>query len=116
MAHLKVHEGEITLHLSHWEKLGSFHGDLKMPISEIESFKSVSNPWKSEIMKGFRAPGTGFPYLIMLGTLRNFRGWRAFCAIYRKRPAVVINFKAGKFNRWIVTTDDMENLKTSLSI
>ena len=103
------------LQLSPWEKLGAFHGDLRMPISDIESFRLVSNPWTSEIMRGVRAPGTGFPYLIMLGTLRNFRGWRAFCAIYKKRPAVIINFKSGKFNSWIVTTEDAESINSLLS-
>ena len=114
MAQLRVREGEIILQLSPWEKLGAFHGDLSMPISEIESFRSVSNPWTSEIMRGVRAPGTGIPYLIMLGTLRNFRGWKAFCAIYKKSPAVIINFKSGKFNSWIVTTEDAEGINSLL--
>lgn len=103
------------LQLSPWEKLGAFHGDLRMPISEIEFFRSISNPWTSEIMRGVRAPGTGIPFLIMLGTLRNFRGWRAFCAVYKKRPAVIINFKSGKFNSWIITTEDAEGINSLLS-
>lgn len=66
-------------------------------------------------MRGVRAPGTGIPFLIMLGTLRNFRGWRAFCAVYKKRPAVIINFKSGKFNSWIITTEDAEGINSLLS-
>ena len=56
-------------------------------------------------MKGMRAPGTGIPGLIMLGTLRNFRGWKAFCAVHGKGPAVVINWKSGEFTAWIFSSE-----------
>ena len=99
---------QVKLSLSIWEQLGGLHLEPIMEISEITSIEYVNNPWNSKTMRGMRAPGTGFPYLIMLGTLRNFRGWKAFCAIYKRKPAVIINFKSGPFNSWIVTAEKSE--------
>ena len=108
MALLKLQDNKVKISLSNWEKIGALHRDPEMPFSEIESIEFVTDPWTSKIMRGVRAPGTGIPYVIMLGTLRNFRGWKAFCAVYKRKPAVVINFKSGSFNSWIVTSDGSE--------
>lgn len=105
MARIRETDNMIHLELSPLEKIGALHGNLSMNTSEISSIENVENPWNSKIMAGIRAPGTGVPYLIMLGTLRNFRGWKAFCAIYKRKPALIINFKSGPYNTWIVTTD-----------
>lgn len=99
---------QVKLFLSFWEKLGGCHLEPIMEISEIASIEYVNDPWNPKIMRGVRAPGTGFPYRIMLGTLRNFRGWKAFCAIYMRKPAVIISFKSGPFNSWIVTAEKSE--------
>ena len=107
MARIRETGEKIHLELNLLEKIGSFHRNLSMNISEISSIETVENPWTSKIMAGLRAPGTGVPYLIMLGTLRNFRGWKAFCAIYKRKPAVIINFKSGPYSSWIVTTDKL---------
>ena len=107
MARIRETDEKIHLELTLLEKIGAFHGNLSMNISEISSIETVENPWNSKIMAGVRAPGTGVPYLIMLGTLRNFRGWKAFCAIYKRKPAVIINFISGPYSSWIVTTDSL---------
>lgn len=103
MATLEIRDGILHLKMSGLEQLGSCHGPVKMPISEIRSVEFLDDPWTSKTMRGMRAPGTGIPYVIMLGTLRNFRGWKAFCAIYKRKPALVITWKSGPFNQWIVT-------------
>ena len=99
---------QVKLSLSFLEKIGGLHLEPIMEISEIASIEYVNNPWTSKTMRGIRAPGTGFPYLIMLGTLRNFRGLKVFCAIYKRKPAVIINFKSGPFNSWIFTAEKSE--------
>jgi len=106
---------QVKLSLTFWEKLGGLHLEPVMNISEIISIEYVNDPWNSKTMRGMRAPGTGFPYWIMLGTLRNFRGWKAFCAIYKRKPAVIINFKSGPFNSWIFTAEKSELPELNLS-
>jgi hypothetical protein len=106
MAELLISDDQIKLKMSLWEQLGSFHGPVRGKISEIAEIKSVPDPWdRKNIMKGMRAPGTGIPGIIMLGTLRNFRGWKAFCAIYRHKPAVIITWRSGEFTDWIFTAN-----------
>jgi hypothetical protein len=48
-----------------------------------------------------RAPGTGIPYVIMLGTMRHRKG-KDFCVIYKKNPVILIEFKNEKFARWVI--------------
>jgi hypothetical protein len=54
------------------------------------------------VLKGIRAPGAGFPFLILLGTMR-YRGGKDFAAIYGQRLVEIYTFKDGPFKRWIVT-------------
>jgi hypothetical protein len=106
MARLEVIDEYVLLKLSKLEALGACHRSLRMPISELLEVEFVENPWTSKTMRGMRAPGTGIPYTIMLGTLRNLKGWKAFCAIYKRNPVVVLSWKSGEFSQWIVTADE----------
>lgn len=106
-ARLAVKDGIIKLQLSEWESVGALSSSPEMPISEISKISYYDDLWSSKIMKGFRAPGTGVPFLIMLGTMRTLK-WKAFCAIYKRRPGVVIDFKSGPFDQWIFTIDHVK--------
>lgn len=99
---LVVEKGKIKLLLSEWESLGALHPSPSMPVAEISGVSYFDDLWSSKILRGFRAPGTGVPFLVMLGTMRTMR-WKAFCAIYKRRPGVVIDFKSGPFDQWIFT-------------
>ena len=99
---LVIEEGYIKLLLSEWETLGALHNSPSMPVGEISGVNYYEDLWSSKILRGFRAPGTGVPFLVMLGTMRTMR-WKAFCAIYKRRPGVVIDFKSGPFDQWIFT-------------
>jgi hypothetical protein len=94
--------GVLTLKLSRWEKLGALHGDISVEASKLISKSEVANPWTKKTLRGVRAPGTALPYLILLGTMR-FRGGKDFCAIYKRTPAVIYEFKDEEFRRWIVS-------------
>ena len=99
---LIIEDGYIKLLLSEWETLGALHNSPVMPIDEITGVNYYDDLWSSKILRGFRAPGTGVPFLVMLGTMRTMK-WKAFCAIYKRRPGVVIDFKSGPFDQWIFT-------------
>ena len=100
MAHLVIINGNVALTLSFWERLGAFHGSPTTQLSNIESIEVIDNPWSSQYLKGFRAPGTGIPFVIMLGTLR-YKGGKDFCAIYKRKPNAIVILKSGPFKRWI---------------
>jgi hypothetical protein len=53
-------------------------------------------------LRGIRAPGTGIPYVILLGTMR-YKKKKDFTAIYRRRPVDIYTFKDCEFERWIIS-------------
>lgn len=108
MAHLVINEGRARLQLSILEALGAIHFSPEIALSEIKSVEIVPNPWTSQVLKGFRI-GTGFPYLVLLGTMKYVKG-KDFCAIYKRRPNAVITTKSGPFKRWIFEIKDMSEI------
>lgn len=101
-----VIDGErIRYELSWIENVGAFGRD---PVASLLNLTRVSlseHPWTREVLRGVRAPGTGFPYLIMLGTMRRLRG-KDFCVIYRRNPVLILEFKDEKFERWIIPASE----------
>lgn len=108
MARLVINEGIARLQLSPLEVLGAIRTSPEIALTEIESVEVVPNPWTSHVLKGFRI-GTGFPYLVLLGTMKYIKG-KDFCAIYKRRPSAVITLKSGPFKRWIFEIKDMSEI------
>jgi hypothetical protein len=117
MAHVVVNRDRVRFELSLWEKLGAFANSQEISLFGIESVEIVENPWTSAILKGVRAPGTGIPFVVLLGTMR-YRGGKDLCAIYKRRPNAIVTLKSGPYKRWIFEIKDMqeiEALKKALS-
>ena len=108
MAHLVINQERARLQLSLLEVLGAIRTSPEVPLTEIESVEIVPNPWTSQVLKGFRI-GTGFPYLVLLGTMKYIKG-KDFCAIYKRRPSAVITLKSGPFKRWIFEIKDISEI------
>ena len=98
---LKVVGDRITYELTTIEKIGAFGNSPTANVTNLVSYIREENPWTVKTMRGIRAPGTGFPYVIMLGTLWNRRG-RDFCVVYKRRPVLVLEFRNEKFKRWVI--------------
>jgi len=98
---LVVEGSRITYELSPLEKLGAFGNSPSADISNVLSISREENPWTRQVLRGTRAPGTGFPFLIMLGTMKH-KGGKDFCVIYKRRPVLVLEFKNEKFSRWVI--------------
>ncbi len=111
MAALVTENGELVLRLSRAERLFGFHGDIRVPLSAVAEVTVSHDPWRD--VRGLRAPGTGWPGRIALGTWRR-RGGKDFVAIYRGRPAVVVRLRDGPFRRLLVSCDDADGVAASL--
>jgi hypothetical protein len=117
MARVVVKGNRVRLKLAILESLGAFAKSQEIAISEIDSVEVVPNPWTSQVLKGVRAPGTGIPFVVLLGTMR-YRGGKDLCAIYKRRPNAIVTLKSGPYKRWIFEIKDMqeiEALKKALS-
>jgi hypothetical protein len=104
MANIIDHGSEIELSLSIREKIAALHGNLIAKKSDLISRKVVENPWRSQLLKGVRSPGTGIPFYLLLGTMR-YKDGKDFTIIYRNKPVEVFEFKGGPYKRWIISKD-----------
>ncbi len=94
--------GEMILQLSLREKIFALHGNPRAKATDLISTSEAGSPWNRKVLRGFRAPGTALPYLILFGTMR-FKGGKDFTAIYKRGPVRIYEFGAGEFKRWIVS-------------
>ena len=102
MAKVIERDNQLILQLSLLEKIGGLHKDLVVSKDNLIKKTVHQNPWSKEVLRGVRAPGTGIPYVILLGTMR-FKSGKDFTAIYKRRPVTVYEFKDSTFKRWIIS-------------
>jgi len=112
MAKVGVEGDTLVVHLGPLEKLGALRGDVRVARTAVRGVRAVLDPWPE--LRGIRAPGTGIPGVIALGTRRG-AGIRDFAAVYRHRPAVVVELEGAQFDRLVVTDDDAESTVAALS-
>ena len=102
MAQVIEGNGEFILQLSLREKVFALHGNPRAKASDLILISESDKPWTKEVLRGVRAPGTGIPYVVLLGTMR-FKGGKDFTAIYKRGSVRIYEFGAGEFKRWIVS-------------
>jgi hypothetical protein len=103
MANLAIDAEELVVHLSPLERLGALHGDVRVGLSSVKRAWVTTTPWSE--LRGFRAPGTGIPWVIMLGTTRGAFG-RDFCAVYGQKPALIVELEGAEFSRLVISVAD----------
>ena len=112
MAQLIVHDDTVTLALSRLEHLEGLRRDLRTPLSSITGVRAVADPWPE--LLGLRAPGTGLPGVVAVGTRRGSFG-KDFAAVHGKGPGVVVEFAGQEFQRWVLTVDDPDSVVAQVS-
>ena len=103
MAEIRVRYGEVEVHLSALEQAGALRGPVRVPLAAVVGARVVDDPWPE--LRGVRSPGTDVPGHVMLGTCRGDFG-KDFCAVYERRPTVIIDLEGAEFARLIVTQDE----------
>ena len=113
---LILDSGVLTYKLRPVEILGAFGKSPKANFSNLTSVTLEKNPWTTKVLRGIRAPGTGFPYLIMLGTMRHRRG-KDFCVVYKRNPVLVLEFENENYKRWVIpaTENNIDSIKDFLN-
>jgi hypothetical protein len=102
VAELQVDGDSLVLHLRALEKAEGVHGDIRVPLSAVRAVRSVDDAWPE--LRGLRAPGTGVPNVIAVGTRRGSFG-KDFAAVHGKGPAVVVELEGAEYGRVVVTAD-----------
>jgi hypothetical protein len=112
MARLEIQGGSLVVRLSRLERLGALSQEPRVPLASMREVRVSANPWKE--LKGMRAPGTGWPGSIALGTWRH-DGVKDFCAVYRKGPGVVVELENAAYARFVLSTHDPTSVVETIS-
>lgn len=104
MAHLRIDHADLVVELSPLEKAGAVRGDVRVPLSAVRAVRVAEDPRPE--LRGLRAPGTGIPGLIALGSRRG--EGHDFAAVYHNRPAVVVELEGADFDRLVISVADPE--------
>jgi len=108
MAQLIVDRGDLVLRMSRLERIGGLHGDIRVPLGAVAEVAITERPFGE--VRGMRAPGTGLPGRIALGTWRARRGEKGFAAIYRGKHGVIVRLREGEFAWLCVSADDPQGV------
>jgi hypothetical protein len=111
VADLRTDGDELVLHMRALEKAEGVHGDIRVPLSAVTVVRLVDDAWPE--LRGFRAPGTGLPNVIMVGTRRGSFG-KDFAAVHGTGPAVVVELVGAEFDRLVVTSDDASGVAAAI--
>lgn len=113
MAELRTEGDQLVLHMHALEKAEGFHGDIRVPLSSVTAVRVVEDAWPE--LRGIRAPGTGVPAVVAVGTRRGGFG-KDFATVHGKGPAVVVELADTEFGRLIVTCDDAQAVASAIRV
>ena len=110
---LLIQGEQLKYQLTPLESLGALAKSPTAKVSNLVSINRFDDPWKERVLRGIRAPGTGFPFQIMLGTMR-FGSRRDFVVVYKRRPVWVLAFKGEKYERWVIPVEQNQSIISEL--
>jgi hypothetical protein len=111
MAEVAVVDGALRVRLSPVEKVEAVHGDIQVDQADVVEVAVVDEPFKA--VHGFRAPGTGVPGVVAVGTWRD-GGRRVFVVLHHGQKAVRILLKDASFDELLIGAEDAGGLAAEL--
>ena len=112
MARLEVEGDRLALRLTGVEHLEGMHRDVVVPTSSVTAARVTEDVWSE--LRGIRAPGTGIPGVIAVGTRRGSFG-KDFAVVHGKGRGVVVELVDQDFSRIVITTPDPEEVVSRIS-
>ena len=114
MATLTVEGADLVVGLSWLERIGSVHGNVRIPLRAVRVAAPAPDPWGD--VRGIRLAGTGIPGVAAYGVRYSPGGGREFAAVHGRGPAVRVELDRGasRFATLLVTVPDVD--KTAAAI
>lgn len=103
MAELIVDDENLVVRLTLGEKIGAFHGNIRVRLSSVVCVAPDPRPWLG--LRGWRMAGVSFTGYAVLGTRRHGAGYD-FCVLHRDRPAVRVDLRPRRFSRLIISVPE----------
>jgi hypothetical protein len=111
VATLIVESADLVVKMSELEKFEAVHRDVHVPLAAVRAVRVVDDAWPE--LRGIRAPGTGIPGVIAVGTRRGSFG-KDFAVVHGKETAIVVELDGAGYARLIVTTPDAESVAAAI--
>jgi hypothetical protein len=111
MASLIVDRDDLVVKMSSLEEFEALHSDVRVSLTAVRAVRVVDDAWPE--LRGIRAPGTGIPVVIAVGTRRGSFG-KDFAVVHGNQPAVVVELESAPYSRLILTTPDAENVAAQI--
>ena len=112
MAALIVDGSDLVVQMSDLEKFEAIHSDVRVPLAAVHTVRAVDDAWPW--LRGIRAPGTGIPGVIAVGTRRGSFG-KDFAVVHGQAPAVIVELAGADYGRLVVTTPDADGVAAEIS-
>ncbi len=112
MVALEVDTDELLIRLSRGEKMGGLHGDLVVPLSEVQDVEAVAEPYR--VVRGIRAPGLGVPGRTKIGTWRS-KGRKTFAVARHGQPGLRIRLQHNTFDQVALSVPDGPSLAAAIA-
>jgi hypothetical protein len=113
VAEVRVEGSEIVLELSGFERVEAMHGAIRLACQSLTGVDVLDDAIGA--VHGWRAPGTGVPGMVAVGTYRS-GGKKLFAVVHHNTPrGVRLRFDGGEFEEVIVGCDDPESIAAALS-
>lgn len=103
MANITVTDEEISIELTRGEKIGGLLGNLRIPLVQVRSVESLSDPLSAP--RGIRSPGLGLPGVAKIGTWRA-RGVRQYVVARRAQPGVRLVLTGNRYDEVVLSVPD----------
>src|SRR3984885_1462400 len=107
MASLIVEGADLVVKMSDLEKVEAVHVDIHVALAAVHDVRAVDDAWPE--LRGIRAPGTGIPGVIAVGTRRGSFG-KDFAVVHGRERAIVVELDGASYSRLILTTPDADNV------
>ena len=106
-----VEGADLVVKMSDVEKFEAMHPDVHVPVAAVRAVRVVDDAWPE--LRGIRAPGTGIPGVIAVGTRRGSFG-KDFAVVHGREKAVVVELEGASYARLVVTMPDAENVAAAI--
>jgi hypothetical protein len=111
VASFEIDGDALRLQMSWIEKLEGMAGNVAVPLATVAAVRTVPTAWPE--LRGVRAPGTGLPGVIAVGTRRGAFG-KDFAVVHGKGPAVVVELEGAPYGRLVATVPDPQATATMI--
>ncbi len=103
MATISIDGSDLIIDVQGMDRFWSLKSRLTIPLAHVRG--ATADPSIASEPKGWRAPGTHLPGVIVAGTFHQ-DGEKVFWDVHHKDKAVVIELKDDTYQRLVIEVDD----------